>query len=78
MCVNTKCRVLIISYTLAFASSLTNSIVCGACCQAFVNRLYQFAFHLGQQWAVHTNTPPHLKKKVQDYFKTDYFNNFNS
>ncbi|XP_043522935.1 transcriptional adapter 2B isoform X3 [Frieseomelitta varia] len=30
---------------------------------AFVNRLYQFAFHLGQQWAVHTNTPPHLKKK---------------
>ncbi|XP_012153656.1 transcriptional adapter 2B isoform X2 [Megachile rotundata] len=31
---------------------------------AFVNRLYQFAFHLGQQWAVHTNTPPHLKKKV--------------
>ncbi|XP_076667458.1 transcriptional adapter 2B isoform X3 [Andrena cerasifolii] len=30
---------------------------------AFVNRLYQFAFHLGQQWTVHTNTPPHLKKK---------------
>ncbi|XP_018370679.1 PREDICTED: transcriptional adapter 2B isoform X2 [Trachymyrmex cornetzi] len=29
----------------------------------FVNRLYQFAFHLGQQWAVHTNTPQHLKKK---------------
>ncbi|KMQ88565.1 transcriptional adapter 2b [Lasius niger] len=30
---------------------------------AFVNRLYQFAFHLGQQWAVHNNTPQHLKKK---------------
>lgn len=53
-----------IVYTSFF---LTNSIVCDACYQAFVNRLYQFAFHLGQQWAVHTNTPQHLKKKVNLY-----------
>ncbi|XP_026668311.1 transcriptional adapter 2B isoform X1 [Ceratina calcarata] len=41
---------------------------------AFVNRLYQFAFHLGQQWAVHTNTPPHLKKNREEeksYSSTD-------
>lgn len=56
-----------IVYT-SFCLFLTNSIVCGACCQAFVNRLYQFAFHLGQQWAVHTNTSPHLKKKVRSSF----------
>lgn len=55
-----------IVYT-SFCFFLTNSTVCGACCQAFVNRLYQFAFHLGQQWAVHTNTPQHLKKKVKDH-----------
>lgn len=29
-----------------------------------MNRLYQFAFHLGQQWVIQTNTPPNLKKKV--------------
>jgi hypothetical protein len=29
-----------------------------------VNRLYQFAFHLGQQWIIQNNTPPSLKKKV--------------
>ncbi|OXU24725.1 hypothetical protein TSAR_012124 [Trichomalopsis sarcophagae] len=30
---------------------------------AFVNRLYQFAFHLGQQWVIQSNAPPSLKKK---------------
>lgn len=55
-----------IVYT-SFCFFLTNSIVCDACCQAFVNRLYQFTFHLGQQWAVHNNTPQHLKKKVSLY-----------
>ncbi|XP_014608486.1 PREDICTED: transcriptional adapter 2B isoform X9 [Polistes canadensis] len=44
----------------------------------FVNRLYQFTFHLGQQWAVHTNTSPHLKKKFTVLHSREEEKNYSS